>query len=119
MKLKTFRIHQLLRDGRMWRSSVTQTGDLSAARLEVMVGHCRGQPRAAVEEGTGVVIFAVDGDCRGTMEAVALFDGKKPRRKCTHCTRYFARFRCGAPIDCDCPKCLGYCECHEAAGEPA
>ena len=30
---------------------------------------------------------------------------------CRHCARFFARFRCNAPGECDCPRCQGYCEC--------
>jgi hypothetical protein len=35
--------------------------------------------------------------------------------KCRYCARFFARFRCNKPLECDCPPCQGYCECHKAA----
>jgi hypothetical protein len=31
--------------------------------------------------------------------------------ECDKCSRFFARFRCNAPDECDCPKCQGMCEC--------
>ena len=30
---------------------------------------------------------------------------------CNRCTTFFAIYRCGAPEECDCPKCQGLCEC--------
>jgi hypothetical protein len=35
------------------------------------------------------------------------------KRKCRHCEKFFARHRCSAAshMECDCPKCQGYCEC--------
>lgn len=36
---------------------------------------------------------------------------KKPRG-CKHCRIFFATtLTCGAPAHCQCPRCLGYCEC--------
>jgi len=32
---------------------------------------------------------------------------------CDFCKRFFARFRCNKPDECDCPKCQGMCECPE------
>jgi hypothetical protein len=32
---------------------------------------------------------------------------------CSYCARFFTRFRCNKPNECDCPKCQGYCECGE------
>ena len=33
--------------------------------------------------------------------------------RCKACTEFFARFSCGKAVhlECDCPKCQGYCEC--------
>lgn len=39
-------------------------------------------------------------------------------RKCNACLMFFAMFRCGANQgegECDCPKCQGYCKCHETS----
>ena len=33
---------------------------------------------------------------------------------CEACSRFFARFRCNAPEECDCPRCQGYCKCEVA-----
>jgi hypothetical protein len=30
---------------------------------------------------------------------------------CKQCEKFFERFRCNAPCECDCPKCSGLCEC--------
>ncbi len=31
--------------------------------------------------------------------------------ECDYCARFFDRFRCNKPDNCDCPKCQGYCYC--------
>jgi len=31
--------------------------------------------------------------------------------RCHFCEKFFSRFRCNAPDECDCPKCQGMCEC--------
>lgn len=36
--------------------------------------------------------------------------------RCDPCREFFVRFRCNAPLECDCPKCQGLCEC-EAQNE--
>jgi hypothetical protein len=35
------------------------------------------------------------------------------KRKCKHCEEFFARYRCSrtSHLECDCPKCQGYCTC--------
>jgi hypothetical protein len=33
------------------------------------------------------------------------------KNECDYCKRFFARYRCNKPDECDCPKCQGYCEC--------
>lgn len=35
---------------------------------------------------------------------------KRPKR-CDRCRRFFARYRCNAPGECDCPRCQGMCGC--------
>lgn len=30
---------------------------------------------------------------------------------CDPCSRFFARFRCNTPGECDCPRCQGLCRC--------
>jgi hypothetical protein len=32
-------------------------------------------------------------------------------RKCKLCEKFFARYRCNKPDECDCPKCQGMCTC--------
>ena len=32
---------------------------------------------------------------------------------CRFCKKFFSRFRCNAPGECDCPKCQGLCTCEE------
>jgi hypothetical protein len=36
-------------------------------------------------------------------------------KRCHHCEKFFARYRCSARtrLECDCPKCQGYCECSQ------
>lgn len=36
--------------------------------------------------------------------------------RCEQCQDFFALYRCNAPGECDCPKCQGYCKCHELEG---
>lgn len=36
---------------------------------------------------------------------------------CRFCEKFFARFRCNAPDECDCPKCQGMCECEREEEE--
>ena len=31
--------------------------------------------------------------------------------RCGRCTRFFARYRCNTPGECDCPKCQNMCTC--------
>lgn len=40
-----------------------------------------------------------------------------PENPCRFCDEYFNRFRCGAPDECDCPICQGYCECSQEEDE--
>lgn len=32
-------------------------------------------------------------------------------KRCSKCRRFFARYRCNAPGECDCPRCQGMCSC--------
>ena len=34
--------------------------------------------------------------------------------QCGHCDKFFAKYRCNTPDECDCPRCQGYCECNMA-----
>lgn len=38
---------------------------------------------------------------------------RKKHSKCKACYAFFQRFRCSAAelLECDCPKCQGYCSC--------
>ena len=40
----------------------------------------------------------------------------KRKKVCVKCEQFFARFKCNAPDECDCPKCQGMCSC--ATGLP-
>ena len=31
--------------------------------------------------------------------------------QCDMCKKFFERFRCNSPDECDCPKCQGLCTC--------
>lgn len=39
-------------------------------------------------------------------------DGQKT---CKYCAEFFSRYQCAKSfyLECDCPKCMGYCECGE------
>lgn len=32
---------------------------------------------------------------------------------CNACEYFFSKYRCNAPMECDCPKCQGYCKCEK------
>ena len=38
---------------------------------------------------------------------------RDPTKWCKHCKKFYAKFRCSrvTHLECDCPKCQGYCEC--------
>ena len=71
MKLK-YRYKQLTRDG-MWTSDEVFEGEYRQAVQGVIAGHLMGQARAAVEEGTGSVIYSLDAKGEGTADSVKLF----------------------------------------------
>ena len=35
----------------------------------------------------------------------------KRKKVCLKCEKFFARFKCNASDECDCPKCHGLCGC--------
>lgn len=39
----------------------------------------------------------------------------KQDKRCGYCTTFFSRYQCAAAVhlECDCPKCQGYCECSD------
>jgi hypothetical protein len=64
-----WRYHQILPTGRDGTANRWVSPDVQG----VMAGHLGGQPRAAVEEGTGLVVYALDAKGQATAAAVALF----------------------------------------------
>lgn len=72
MQLK-YRFKQLTRNG-MWTSDSVFEGPYDAVVHEVIAGHVVGQARAAVEEATGRVIYAVDARGACTQASIALFE---------------------------------------------
>lgn len=38
---------------------------------------------------------------------------EKDAETCPKCVKFFARFRCDAPGECDCPVCQGTCTCSD------
>ena len=73
-----YRFKQLTRHG-MWTSDSVFEGSHDDVVREVLDGHVMGQARAAVDEASGRVIYAVDarGFCNAT--AIALFEGAGTR----------------------------------------
>lgn len=69
-----FRIQQLLPGGEKWTSDAVFEGEYRAAVQNVIAGFLGGQPRAAIEEGTGRVVYALDAKGQATAAAVALFN---------------------------------------------
>jgi hypothetical protein len=57
-----------------WTSTEVFEGDTRAAVQGVIAGHLLGQPRAAIEEGTGRVVYALDAHGNATAAAAKLFD---------------------------------------------
>jgi hypothetical protein len=39
--------------------------------------------------------------------------GKAKQKECKYCKKFFAKYKCNAPDECDCPKCQGMCECND------
>lgn len=63
------------------------------------------------------MIYDTDHD-KGDWEHEVKRDKKLDSYKCSYCQNFFARFSCAKTSifyngECDCPRCLGYCECEE------
>lgn len=57
-----------------WTSTEVFEGDYRAAVQGVIAGHLLGQARAAIEEETGRVVYALDANGNATAAAVKLFN---------------------------------------------
>ncbi len=57
-----------------WTSTEVFEGDYRAAVQGVIAGHLLGQARAAIEEGTGRVVYALDAHGNASAAAVKLFN---------------------------------------------
>ncbi len=69
----TYRLHQVTGSG-MFRSSESYTGSMTKAIQDVIGGwHSERQPRAAIEEGTGRVLYSVDATGEQTEASANLF----------------------------------------------
>jgi hypothetical protein len=68
-----WRYQQDTSEGR-WTSTEVFEGDYPAAVQGVVAGHLLGQARAAIEEGTGRVVYALDAQGNATAAAVKLFN---------------------------------------------
>jgi len=73
-----YRFKQLTRSG-MWTSDSIFEGHFDAVVHEVIAGHVLGQARAAVEESTGRVIYAVDARGACTPASIELFESAYQR----------------------------------------
>ena len=69
-----FRFAQVTPRG-LWISPGVFQGGYSDIVVMVTNGHVLGQPRAAVEEGTGRVIFSLDRNGQSTPASATLFEG--------------------------------------------
>jgi len=61
------------KDGTVWTSEAVFTGEYRNAAQGVVAGFLVGEPRAAIEDETGRVIYAVDAKGAATADAVKLF----------------------------------------------
>lgn len=68
-----WRYRQILPDGSLWTSEAVFDGELRHAAQGVIAGSLFGQPRAAIEERSGRVLFALDRYGLNTEQASALF----------------------------------------------
>ena len=68
-----WRYQQITRSAGLWTSDAVSEGEYRQAVQGVVAGHLLGEPRAAVEEGTGRVVYAIDAHGRATSDAVQLF----------------------------------------------
>ena len=67
-----FRFQQITRKG-LWTSQGVFEGDHDDIVRSVDMGHVIGEPRAAIEEHSGLVIYALDAQGRNTPAAAAMF----------------------------------------------
>ena len=73
MTVYQYRLHQVTPEG-MFRSSESYKGTMTHAIQAVVGGwDSEHQPRAAIEEGPGPVIYSVDKDGQATAASVKLF----------------------------------------------
>lgn len=42
----------------------------------------------------------------------------KAQAKCDMCAKFFAKYSCNNPDECDCPKCQGLCLCDDIFTKP-
>ena len=70
----SWRYQQDTPDQGRWTSTEVFTGRYRDAVQGVIAGHLMGQPRAAIEEGTGRVVYALDAKGLATAAAVKLFN---------------------------------------------
>ncbi|CAN5913703.1 hypothetical protein BH11PSE8_BH11PSE8_15040 [soil metagenome] len=73
-----FRFAQITPRG-LWISPGVFQGSHDDIVAMVTHGHVLGQPRAAVEEGSGRVIFSLDSHGHTTPASAAMFDGSAAR----------------------------------------
>lgn len=69
-----WRYQQYTKSGGLWTSDEVFEGDYRRAVQGVIAGALLGEPRAAIEEGTGRVIYALDERCMATAAAVRMFN---------------------------------------------
>lgn len=69
-----FRFAQMTPRG-LWISPGVFQGGYDDIVVMVTHGHVLGQPRAAVEEGSGRVIFSLDGNGVSTPASATIFEG--------------------------------------------
>ena len=60
-----------------------------------------------------VALADFNGRTLATAAREALQDQGIKEYRCQHCEKFFALFKCGraSHLECDCPKCQGYCTC--------
>ncbi len=68
-----WRYQQHRKDGTQWTSETVFQGEYRQATQGVLAGFLIGEPRAAIEEETGRVVYAVDAKGAATADAVKLF----------------------------------------------
>lgn len=90
---------------------------LTIERLRDALVASRIIPPVAVEDpdeyDDGVTLYRIEALHRRLAAPPAAPQGGPVQ--CRMCAAFFARFRCNKPMECDCPKCQGYCDCLPAA----